>query len=239
MNAQLWLQPSRVAASSVRGPAVTRQHAGQEPHLQLGDPGHCPGHPSLTICLFDDSGSVAGPVGTDPMSNRYQEAAAAFQALSRRCRCGRCWAAVIHFDLVGGCGPTSLARRAPRSLIQALAVPTEAAGVSLLGPGLAEAVRLVEGASDVRELALVVFSDFELFDPDLDRLLTDLAGFPGRVHAVILGGHVPAGLDPAIQVTALTSADAPGATARALLRSLSVGRRGARIASEPAAGSRP
>lgn len=238
MNAQ-WLQPSRVAASSVRAPAVTRERADKDPRLKLGDPGRCPGHSSLTTCLFDDSGSVAGPVGTDPVSNRYREAVAAFEALAKRCRCGRCQAAVIHFDLVGGCGPTPLARRAPRSLLQALAVPIAGAGASLLGPSLAEAVRLVDDAPDVRELALVVFSDFELFDPDRDRLLKDLAGFPGRVHAVVLGGRVPAGLDPAIQATTLTDTDAPGATARALLRSLSAGRRGARVASEPAAESRP
>lgn len=238
MNAQ-WLQSSRVAVSSLQGPAVTHQPAARDPRFQLGDPGRCPGHSSLTICLFDDSGSVAGPVGTDPVSNRYGEAAAAFRALAKRCRCGQCQAAVIHFDLAGGCGPTSLARRVPRRLLQALALPADAAGASLLEPSLAETAQLVEDAAGVRELALVVFSDFELFDPDLDRLLADLAGFPGPVHAVVLGGHVPPGLGPAIQVTPLTADDVPGAAARALLRSLSAGRRGARVAGSPAAGSRP
>lgn len=108
-----------------------------------------------------------------------------------------------------------------------------------MGPSLAEVARLVERTGGVRELSLVVFSDFELFDPNLDGLLTDLARFPGQVHAVVLGGHAPPGLDPTVSVTQLTGADAPGATARTLLRSLSAGRLGARVASEEAAGHRP
>jgi len=238
MNAQ-WLQPSRVAVSSVRGPAVTHQPAAREPRFELGNPGRCPGHPSLTIAIFDDSGSVAGPAGTDPVSNRYHEAAAAFQSLAKRCQCSQCWAAVVHFDLVGGCDPVRLARRVPAKLRDALRVPKEAAGVSFLGSALYHASRIANVATDVRDMNLVVFSDFELFDPSLERVLADLAGFPGQVHAVVLGGHVPPGLDPAIQVTPLTSADAPGAAARALLRSLSAGRRGARVAREPSAGSQP
>lgn len=238
MKAQ-WLQPSRVAMSSIRGPAISNQPGSRKSRFALGDPGRCPSHSSLTICLFDDSGSVAGPIGTDPVSNRYGEAAAAFQALARRCRCGQCQAAVIHFDLVGGCEPTTLVRRVPSRLLRALAIPTDAAGASLMGPSLAEVARLVERTGGVRELSLVVFSDFELFDPNLDGLLTDLARFPGQVHAVVLGGHAPPGLDPTVSVTQLTGADAPGATARTLLRSLSAGRLGARVASEEAAGHRP
>lgn len=46
-----------------------------------------------------------------------------------------------------------------------------------MGPSLAEVARLVERTGGVRELSLVVFSDFELFDPNLDGLLTDLARF--------------------------------------------------------------
>lgn len=70
MKAQ-WLQPSRVAMSSIRGPAISNQPGSRKSRFVLGDPGRCPSHSSLTICLFDDSGSVAGPIGTDPVSNRY------------------------------------------------------------------------------------------------------------------------------------------------------------------------
>jgi len=233
MNGFHELQPSRVAPSSLRAASVSRQKGSdRQPRFELGDPGRCPGHPSFTICLFDDSGSVAGPVGTDPLSNRYREAAAAFHALARNCRCGQCRAAVVHFDLVGGCEPVRLARRVPHSLVETLAVPPEASGLSVLGSGLDQATRMASVAMDVRDLNLVVFSDFELFDPNLERVLADLAAFPGQVHAVVLGGHSGVTLDPVIQVTRLTTEDVPGATARALLRSLTAGRRGARIPAE-------
>lgn len=231
------LAPSRVAPSSVARPE-RRAAVVREPRLDLGDPGRCPGYSCLTICLFDDSGSVAGPTGADPVSNRYQEATLAFQRLARRCRCGRCQAAVVHFDLVGSCSPTRLARRVPRPLLEALAVPSQGAGTSFIGPGLAAVARLVEDADDARELALVAFSDFELFDTDVDRLLGDLAHFPGRIHAVVLGGRRDLVLDPNVQITRLTAESAPGATARALLRSLTASRPGARVPDEPTLGSR-
>lgn len=229
MNSLSGLQPSRIAAGALLGYPY-RALSEQRHQLVVGDPGHCPGHPNLTIGIFDDSGSVIAPAGSDPVSNRYAEAEAAFAALARRCRCGKCLAAVLHFDLVGGAGPLSLKRRVPPALQQALAIPQSAAGCSLLGPSLGAAARMVERASSVRGLALVVFSDFQLFDDDLERVLSDLAGFPGEVHAVVLGSSSGnTGLDPRITLTHLTSGDAPGALSRALMRSLSRDRRGARI----------
>lgn len=232
MNTLGGLRPSQVAGSGVLGyPAPVLPQ--QRHQLVVGDPGRCPGHPTLTIVIFDDSGSVIAPAGNDPVSNRYAEAAAAFDALARRCRCGRCLAAVLHFDLVGGAGPLPLRRRVPRAVQRALATPPDAAGCSLLGPSLAAAARTVDGVPSVRSLALVVFSDFQLFDDDLGRVLADLAGFPGEVHAVALGSSPDTtGLDPGITVTRLTNDDAPGALGRALLRSLAHGRRGARIPSD-------
>lgn len=236
MNALDGLVPSCVAPSSLARPE-RRVAAVREPRLDLGHPGRCPGHSSLTICLFDDSGSVAAPAGADPVSNRYREATLAFELLARRCRCRRCQAAVVHFDLVGGCPPTRLVRRVPRPLLEALAVPPQAAGTSFLGPGLAAVARLIEAAGEVRDFSLVVFSDFELFDADVDRLLGDLAHFPGGVRAVVLGGRRDLVFDSSVQVTRLTSQSAPGATARALLRSLTAGRPGARVPDELADGS--
>lgn len=223
------LQPSRIATGALLG-YPKRAFPEQRHQLVVGDPGHCPGHPNLTIGIFDDSGSVIAPAGSDPVSNRYAEAGAAFTALARRCRCGQCLAAVLHFDLVGGAGPLPLKRRVPHALLQALAIPQSAAGCSLLGPSLGAAARMVEHASSVRGLALVVFSDFQLFDDDLERVLSDLAEFPGEAHAVALGSNSGiTGLDPRIKVTHLTSGDAPGALGRALMRSLSHERRGVRI----------
>lgn len=221
------LQPSAVVQGAVLG--YSSPIAAGQPHLMVGDPGRCPGDASLTIAIFDDSGSVTGPAGSDPVSNRYAEARAAFDALARRCRCGQCQAAVLHFDLVGGAGPLPLKRRVPGSLSQALTIPPDAVGCSLLGPSLAAAARIVDSATSVRNLSLIVFSDFQLFD-DLDRVLADMAGFPGEVHAVVLGANPDiGGLDSGITVTKLTANDPPGALGRALLRSLAHGRPGARI----------
>jgi len=226
------LQPSAVVQGAVLG--YPSPIAAGQPHLMVGDPGRCPGDASLTIAIFDDSGSVAGPAGSDPVSNRYAEARAAFDALARRCRCGQCHAAVLHFDLVGGAGPLPLKRRVPGSLSQALTIPPDACGCSLLGPSLAAASRIVEGAPSARDLALVVFSDFQLFDADLERVLADMADFPGEVQAVALGANPDiGGLDPGITVTRLTANDPPGALGRALLRSLAHGRPGARIPPDP------
>ena len=229
MNTLGGLRPSQVAGSGVLGyPAPVLPQ--QRHQLVVGDPGRCPGHPTLTIAIFDDSGSVIAPAGNDPVSNRYAEAKAAFNALARRCRCGRCMVAVLHFDLVGGAGPMPLKRRVPGAMQRALRVPPDAAGCSLLGPSLAVAARMVENLPSVRDLALVVFSDFQLFDDDPTRVLSDLAGFPGEVHAVVLGSSPDiSGLESGITVTRLTSGDGPGALGRALLRSVAHGRRGARI----------
>ena len=227
------LQRSRVASSSL---VVTSGRPQRESRrrYELGSPGLCSGRANLTICLFDDSGSVAAPAGNDPLSNRYREASTAFHSLARRCLCGQCRAAVLHFDLVGGCGPTSTRWPLAKALTAALTTPPQAAGASLIGPSLAEVSRLVEQDDGRSDLRLVVFSDFELFDPDADRLLADMARFPGSVHAVVLGTSTRVAFDPVVQVTHLTYGSAPGAAARALLRSLSAGRIGARVPDEPA-----
>ena len=229
MNTLGGLRPSQIAGSGVLGYSALGRPKQRHP-LVVGDPGRCPGHPTLTIAIFDDSGSVIAPAGNDPVSNRYAEAAAAFDALARRCRCGQCLAAVLHFDLVGGTGPLPLKRRVPHAVQRALAIPSNAAGCSLLGPSLGAAARMVDGVPNVRSLTLVVFSDFQLFDDDPERVLSDFAGFPGEVHAVVLGGSRDiTGLDPRITATRLSSSDAPGALGSALLRSLAQGRRGARM----------
>ena len=226
------LQRSRVASSSLVVPSGRPQRDSRA-RYDLGSPGLCSGRANLTICLFDDSGSVAAPAGNDPLSNRYREAATAFRALARRCLCGRCRAAVLHFDLVGGCGPTPMRWPLSMAITGALRTPSQAEGSSLIGPGLAEVSRLVQHDDGRSDLTLVVFSDFELFDPDADRLLADMAHFPGSVHAVALGTGNRATFDPVVEVTHLTYESAPGATARALMRSLSSGRIGARIPDEP------
>lgn len=225
------IAPGRVLGSGYRGES---QH---QIRLVLGTPGRCPGHANLTIAVFDDSGSVAGPAGSDPVSNRYVEAHAAFQALAKNCRCGQCQAAVVHFDLIGGAGPLPLKRQVPREVAQALRAPG-GAGTSLLGPSLAEVNQIVQAATSVEEFTLVAFTDFELFDIDTPQLIRDMSEFPGEVHAVCLGLGVPpelaANVDERVHITMLDPHDsAPGAAARTLLRAMSTNRKGARVAPEP------
>ncbi|MEA5117005.1 MAG: hypothetical protein VB036_05225, partial [Propionicimonas sp.] len=163
----------------------------------------------------------------------------AFEAIAKRCRCGKCKVCVLHFDGVGNVGPTPLKRRVPPRVLNALAPPRTGVGSSNLGPSLAEAARIVAANPTVDQFNLVIFSDFELLDPNLDQILHDLNSFPGEVHLVCLGEQLPpsiAGLlDERITVTTLTPANAPGAVARALLRSMTEDRPGARVADEPEA----
>ncbi len=74
----------------------------REGRLQLGWPGFCPRQPRLVLPIFDDSGSVSLPGGGDPVGNRYQEAQLAFEVLQQWCACGKCLAAVLHFDTPHG-----------------------------------------------------------------------------------------------------------------------------------------
>jgi hypothetical protein len=80
------------------------------------------------------------------------------------------------------------------------------------------------------DLVGVIVSDFELSDFDPSEVFTRLRAFPGRIHAVVLGGNVPPDLVAAdnITVTPLSAGDAPGAFAAALHRSLTATRVAAR-----------
>ena len=84
------------------------------------------------------------------------------------------------------------------------------------------------------QATLVVFSDFLLMDREPGPVLSRLAGFPGQVHAVVLGRRLPAGvLDERIAVAHIDRESCPGAVARALFSSLVAHRPGSRVAGEP------
>lgn len=210
------------------------------PRLLLGQPGTCPQDPTLLIGLFDDSGSVTAPCGTDPISARYDEARQAFAHLARHCSCGQCKVAVVHFDLVDGCDPVALrgrwrARRdqLPPTLAASLRVPSSGKGTSELDPALEYAELLIE-ASPGWHVSVIVFSDFELLDPDVGAVLARLAQIDGDVHAVMLAGRVdPGRLDKRIRVTQIDWDDAPGAAAHALMDSLTWRRDGAQLPPNP------
>lgn len=193
---------------------------------KLGDPGRPSLVPTLLIALCDDSGSVTAPAGTDPLSNRYSELTQAFTAVARR-GASHELGAVLHFDspTAGDVGPVPITRRGLLTLRSGLGVPPDGRGSSELGPGLARAGELA-AAHPEHEITLVVLSDFALLDPDPAPVLSDLAAFPGQVHAVVLGSRLPTGvLDDRITITHIHRGDAPGAVARALFASLTTHRR--------------
>jgi uncharacterized protein with von Willebrand factor type A (vWA) domain len=114
-------------------------------------------------------------------------------------------------------------------LLQAgLRTPPEAAS-SNLGPSLHAAYEAAAGHSQ-HQAALVVASDFQLFDPDLERVLADMAAFPGKVHAVVLRATPPAQLmqDARVTVTAVNYDSPVGAVARAVFGSLTTSRVGSK-----------
>lgn len=230
MNTQITLLPSQIAASNLLSRPGSARRPVSKHRFLLGDAGRCGGHPTLVITVFDDSGSVTSPAGSDPISNRYEEARRAFRAVARRCRCGRCLGAVLHFDLVGAVRPTPLTKRLMSTLETGLRLPAGGAGCSLLSPSLAEAYEIAQQYPE-HLTTLVVLSDFELFDPEPRQLLSSLAGFPGDVHAVVLGGRELEGaLDPRIQITPIRRNDPPGALARTVFASLTAHRPGRRLA---------
>jgi hypothetical protein len=226
------LLPPRLLPSRLRGggrPGPHRVAAG--PSFSLGPAGSCPGRPTLLIDIFDDSGSVLG--GNDSTGLRYAEAAVAFEAVARRCRCDDELAAILHMDRPNSADlpPTSLNRRNRSSFKAGLTVPGDGDGASTLRATLRRAEQLAVDYPD-HDISLAVFSDFELFDDDLPGLWEELGAFRGRVFAVALRAAPPAALvaHDRITVTEITLGAAPGAVAQALFAALTtyrlaVGRR--------------
>lgn len=196
----------------------------------MGSPGRPAPVPTLLITVFDNSGSVISPVGTDPLSNRFAEVAHAFAAVA--CRGSRHeLGAVLHFDspTSGDVPPMPITRHGLMRLRRGLQVPPDGAGSSELGPSLRQAVELAEAHPD-HHATLVVLTDFQLLDPDPVQVLVGLAAFPGQVHAVVLGGHAVGDLpDSSVTVTKIGWEDPPGAVARALFSSLVTHRPGSRV----------
>ncbi|MFJ9781075.1 hypothetical protein ACIRSS_15910 [Amycolatopsis sp. NPDC101161] len=188
---------------------------------QLGDPGEPSPIPTLLIAVFDDSGSVTGRGGNDPLSKRYAEAEHAFRGISNR-GSKRELGAILHFDSPsrGDVAPIPLTRRGMAALGRGLRFPSDAVGSSSLEPSLQQATQLAEGYPQ-HATTLVVLSDFLLLDADPSQVLSDLVTFPGDVHAVVLGSQVPDGvLAGDITVTEISYDSHPGAVAKALFNSL-------------------
>lgn len=191
------------------------------PLIRLPRAGRCPHSPTLVTLVFDNSGSVTG--GNDPIGRRYHEAAVTIEHVGRRCRCAKELVAVLHFDrgTGGDGGPVPLDRRGLAEIERALTIPANGAGVSLLGASLHDAYQLAAKYPRHRA-ALIVFSDFELFDNDLPRVLDDLCDFPGVVHAAVLRATPPQRLveDDRVTVTEVSYDSPPGTVAQALFEAL-------------------
>ncbi|MDQ1039917.1 hypothetical protein QFZ75_006333 [Streptomyces sp. V3I8] len=200
---------------------------------QLGHPGRPAKAPTLLITVFDNSGSVVSPAGTDPLSNRFAEVAHAFSVVAIKGSRHEL-AMVLHFDTPssGEVGPLPITRRSLARLRPGLRVPADGAGSSELGPSLRRANDVAESHPD-HAVTLVVLSDFALLDPDPTQVLSDLSAFPGQVHAVVLGARSTAGgLDKHITTTCIQLDSRPGAVARALFASLVAHRPGSHVATE-------
>lgn len=199
------------------------------PGYVLGHPGRPSKVPTLLITIFDNSGSVTWPTGTDPLSNRFAEVDRAFTLVARR-GAQHELGAVLHFDTPssGEIGPVPITRTGIRQLRQGLRIPPDGAGSSRLGPSLHRAAEMARTYAD-HDTALVVLSDFQLYDVDPPAVLAELAAFPGLVHAVVLGdlkdAHIPPG---DVTVTRVRQDDAPGTVAKAVFASLTRHRPGSR-----------
>ena len=181
----------------------------------LGDAGRPAAVPTLLIANFDNSGSVTSPIGTDPLSNRFAEVAHAFSVVARRSKSHEL-GAVLHFDTPssGDVRPTPITRRGLPRLRSGLHVPSDGVGTSELGPSLRRAVEIADAHPD-HAATLVVLSDFWLLDPDPVNVLSELAAFPGDVHAVVLGSrsHLDA-LDERTTVTQIRRGILPARSQR-------------------------
>lgn len=223
-----YLQPSWILPGGII--AVRDYPAVQEPYVELGFPGLDPAEPCLDIYSFDSSGSVTAPQGNDPVGNRFVEATRAIKLVASWSHSSRSKIALLHFDHPrGASGVHPLNdKQLMHRLKPSLRVPPLSVGTSDLEPSLSAAERLAAAHPD-HNVRFTVFSDFELTDVDPSGVISRLVAFPGRVHAVVLGGSPPLDLvADTITITPITPQDAPGTFAAAIHRSLTATRRGRR-----------
>jgi len=203
----------------------------REPWVELGFAGFDPARPFLLIVLCDDSYSIEASGGADPLGNRYAETGYAIRTVASWSFTDRAKVAIVHFDHPHGfSGVVALNdRRLEDRLAPSLRPPVGAPGTSNLAPCLDVAYELAEQHAD-HDVVLAVASDFELTDLNASAVISRLVGFPGRVHALSLGGGSPLDLrQEHITVTPITAGDPRGSFAAAIHRSLTATRRGARF----------
>ena len=221
------LQPHNVAAPKV----ATRER--QTPNTtkgDLGSPGICSGDATLQIWIFDDSGSVTGIGGTDPLAQRYREARFALRRVARECSCGMERVGVLHFDDdKGPVRPTRIGGLGELWLQRGLQMPNGARGTSDLLPALQVAEDWADQATAGTHVQLVVFSDFALTDDNPDDVTRRMESFSGEVTACVLGQGQWPGADSRVQVRHVASTDRRGSFARAVFGELTRHRHGAGV----------
>lgn len=211
------LLPDSVIATQTDRPRTTSRPE-LKPRLVLPEVGTCPGHAVDLIALIDNSPSVIGPGGNDPMSNRIGELRMAIRHFAASCRCRRERISLISFDCPSGATVLrqTLARSGLRRLDHGLSRMRTDPGSSSLGPSLDISEQI---SSEARGKALVVvFTDFLLTDDHPDDVLDHFQSLEANKHAVVLGSQPPAVLeaDPTVTVSRIGPSSQPGAVATAL-----------------------
>lgn len=221
------LPPSAVI-SEVRGGGLGRVPSATG--YRLGSPGRPPKLPCRHSLLFDNSGSVDGLGGNDPVRQRFTEAWQAIQLLARAGGT-RTEVGITSFDV-----PFGLVEPGPLDDHEHLAelrrnLRSGTGGSSWLTQSLEIAIGWATARPDWTHVT-TIFSDFELFDDD--QIWARLASFPGDVHAVVLGAEPdPRLLSENVLITRVAANDPPGSVATALWSSLTTGRKGTRRGSLP------
>ncbi len=225
--------PHQISAHALRGVTPQRASGQVAPSYRLGWAGRCGSTPGLDIIVPDDSASITGPGGTDPVAARYTEMEVAVTKVGKKCRCHRCLATVIHFDTPtrADVPPTLIGTWQGRTKLgRGLRVPWDAIGSSILGPSLTRAEAIARQHPD-HGARLTILTDWQLFDIDPTEVVDRIHRFPGQVLCVGLNSPPPIALESDnTTLQAITYKDPPGALAQAVFDQLTRDRVGPRPA---------
>ncbi|MDL9944546.1 vWA domain-containing protein [Gordonia sp. ABSL11-1] len=211
------LLPDSVIPTQTDRPRTTSRPE-LRPRLVLPDVGACPGHAVDLIALIDNSPSVSGPGGNDPLSDRISELQTAIHHIAASCRCRRERISLVSFDCPSGTAilRQTLSKSGLRHLERGLLrMPTDP-GSSSLGPSLDIAEQITSEAQG--KAMVVVLSDFLLTDDHPDDVLERIRNLGADKHVVMLGAEPPSVLeaDPTVTVSRIGPSSQPGAVATAL-----------------------
>jgi hypothetical protein len=208
------------ARFSGAAPAFEPQVVVRDRHLDAGairrtlPVGAAPAEDTLVDAIFDESGSM---LGSDAARHRREAHLIGVDHLARSGRRPVRWhLRNTTFDCSGPVdqGTTKLDRNGLRSAERSL-LAASPGGSSNLGPSLGA----VEAAGFPGRRLLVVYSDFQLFDPDPERVLADLVtSTADAVLAVVFRSTVPPRLrGTRVRVLEVSEGTTPADIARAVV----------------------